>query len=215
MKDTNNVSKKIFDFIYNMAVSDATRRVATGEVKNKLEGNEEIKNAIKEYYNGSISFEKTVESINNITKKDEVLCNLSFGKIQKIINMTMKYLYIRDFGNSKKVSFFSQVHAPMDSYMIKFVYDSYCVLSDNDAKPGFKFDCPWSKLKYDALQDKKEYDAFQAAIEYIRENETDCANRIEFDYIYWDVAKSIYDEKLKLPRAEQRKKTAACWGKVI
>ena len=33
-----------------------------------------------------------------------------------------------------------------------------------------------------------------------------CSNRIEFDYIYRDVAKSIYDEKLKLPRAEQRKK---------
>ena len=50
----------------------------------------------------------------------EEISGLTFGNIQKLINMTMKYLYIRYYDECREN--FRCCHAPMDNRMIKIYF---------------------------------------------------------------------------------------------
>lgn len=66
---------------------------------------------------------------------------ITYGKAQKIVNMTMKLLYCFDDANRYKKSVFINCHAPIDSIIIKF----FCTES--------KTTPVWSKLDEDGYKD--------------------------------------------------------------
>ena len=62
-------------------------------------------------------FYKYEEQIGRIVAKSDVKGHIfGFGNIQKLINMTMKYLFIRYYDNVEREYFFC-CHAPVDSIM--------------------------------------------------------------------------------------------------
>ncbi|SKB93343.1 hypothetical protein SAMN06296386_109125 [Lachnospiraceae bacterium] len=182
----------VFDFIFGMAVSDATNLGPNTKKDEKTDilENKKIKDEVKRYSdyilsNGAegvgVSFE---EAVANIKSNDD----LSFGKIQKILNMTTKYLFIRYYDDESKKGF-DKCHAPMDSIMRDFVYESYYIVQGkerkNSEKPGFKKDCSWSQVE------KKEYDNYQKAIDQIIKSKKLNINRVEFDFMFWNQAKRL------------------------
>ncbi len=112
----------IFDFAFSLALGDATRRVAEDSDVNL--GSNDVKEEVKTYAetiikgNKGLDFESTVKNIQNINQ------DFTFGKIQKLINMTMKYLYIKYYDNPDVKKRYSLCDAPLDSLMRDFVYKS-------------------------------------------------------------------------------------------
>lgn len=128
------INEYVFDFIYGMAINDAMNRVAgvRKDDKVKLGENNKIRESVKGYaesiINGEIIDYDIVEQIiedNNCSKKVDCL---NFGKIQKLINMTMKYLYIKYHDDPEVSKNFDKCYAPMDGIMLKFVFESYYMM---------------------------------------------------------------------------------------
>ena len=201
----------VFNFCYEMAVNDAMNRVSDKGEKDEVLKNDEIKNIIKEYVERIIKGEKLnfcnkVKSIEEIKYKDDK--SLNFSRIQKLINMTVKYVYMQYYDNKIIRQRFGNCGAPMDSYMIQFVYDSYLVIFGK--KPEFRKGLSWSTLK-----DETEYNLYQDAIDTIIMDENiigdhEMINRIEFDYMFWDAAKSIYGKNLN--KDQRNNKLQEIWG---
>ena len=177
MKEGFVINRSIFDFYYYLAVLDATKRVSKAEEKEALLKKPEIKTAILTYAenvinnNGNPDFYCTLERIKKISEN-----KLSFGKIQKLINMTMKYLYSQFYYIPECRERFKKCHAPMDRKMLHFVYVKYKELFEE--YPGFSRDLSWSKMT-----ERKIYDNYQNAIRRIIENENKDLLPIEFDYV--------------------------------
>ena len=219
---TETIEEKIFDFAYNMALLDSTRRTKAAGLKSQIAQLTGIRDAIKTYagyyylgkgnkeYAGS--FDKCVEKIQEI----KVGGPFTFGNIQKLINMTMKYLYIRYYGCNGVRERCKDCHAPMDSIMMTFIYESYYVLHRTDssnkkngiAPPGFKRE-GWSNLL-----DDTEYKCFQCKIQWIIKERKLQMNPIEFDYCFWDAARNVkYDESGKERRVGDRiAEVKKIWG---
>ena len=213
------IDECVFDFIYEIALNDATNRVSEEGDKARILENEDIKKAVKEYKTNILNatavynnlFCETVEKIrvaNERRGKGNKVENLTFGKIQKLINMTMKYVYIEYFRSSdKKKPNFAICHAPMDSIMRDFVFVSHNIVRgkslENKENPGFTRDCSWSKLP--AMEGP--YQNFQEAIDSIIEVKNLGINRIEFDYLFWDKARALQGKRLN----EQWMKAEEIW----
>ena len=198
------VDEKVFDFIYSMALNDAMNRVSKEGDKSKLAGNKGIKEEVKKYANNIISgnetdLKTTINEIKRINKDSEKqIENFTFGKIQKLINMTMKYLYIKYSENDVVKKNYMACHAPMDSIMRDFVYESYYMLYPEKPKNsiGFTKECSWSGI--DSRDKIMEYYAFQSAINDIIKKKNLHISHIEFDYKYWGEASKIFKEEKKI-----------------
>lgn len=209
----------IFDFIYGEAMNDATRRTNAASIKNTDLDRTALKGRVKKYVESLINGENPnfcdwVEGTENILKKAGIN-EFTFGNIQKLVNMTIKYLYVRYYDNEEIKSRLKLCDAPMDRIMVCFVYESYYVVQGttskekrNIEKPGFEIDCAWSNLTNNC-----EYNAFQKAIDIIIEKKKLDISRIEFDYMYWEKAKTVkYDENGKERKQDERiKKTIEIW----
>lgn len=139
------VDDKIFDFIYTIAMRDATLQKAyelSGYKTSKgakkpddykkevLLQNNVAKDIIREYIDNIISgnnpnfydVEKDVEkSFDSFIKDKKYLSSFTFGNCQKLINMTVKYFYIVTYLEPKIRSHFNCCHCPMDNIMIERV----------------------------------------------------------------------------------------------
>ncbi len=202
-----NMDDAIFDFAFSMALGDATRRVA--EDSDKDLGNDNVKNEVKKYVDTIIKGSKGVNFDSTVNKIQEFNQDFTFGKIQKLINMTMKYLYIKYYDNSEVRERYSQCYAPLDSLMRDFVYKSYYYFTtDNNRKPNnvkaiFDPECSWSKIgKPDYKRD--DYDNYQEAIKKLIEIAKDKGllinNKIEFDYLFWGEAKKLRDKNTTIDK---------------
>ena len=211
----SNIKDDIFDFCYGMAIEDATKRVSKKHEKGWLEKNTDIKEIVKDYADSIIS-NTARESLYDISKriqeKDNNIEKLTFGKIQKLVNMTMKYLYIRYYDCKSIKKRFAPCDAPMDGAMIAFVYESYHILMDNmDSKNLFNRECAWSKIDFgEKVNSIEDYEKYQCTIQAIITKAKLNINRIEFDYMCWNKAKQLQDKI----REEQRKEIKEFWERV-
>ncbi len=210
--ERRKIDESVFDFIYGMALNDATNRTAgikSGDKGDLLEI-DKIKEAVRDYAEGiinnaeGVNFEDAVNKIQdaNLKSKKYVEC-FCFGKIQKLVNMTIKYLYIRYYDDSIFRKALDNCDAPMDSIMMDFVFESYFFVQGIERKrgetPGFNKETPcWSSFK----SKEDGYQAFQEAIDRIIKEKQLGINRIEFDFQYWEKAKSFHsalaEEKKRL-----------------
>ncbi len=101
--------------------------------------------------------------------------SVAFGKAQKIVNMTFKYLYC--FDNAKDYSYkFDFCHIALDSYILDWVYDE-CL---KEKYNGIKFtkygknSLPnWSNLEYSAKDNIPQYKEIQEIIRHKIKSEED------------------------------------------
>ena len=202
------IDSRIFDFMYEIALNDATNRVSKKGDKEKVLENESIKATIMTYANTILKgeandslFSETVKRITKIVNQEGGgIEGFSFGKIQKLINMTMKYLYI-EYCQSSRADNFKACHAPMDSVMRNFVFESYCII--HDKTPGFSSYRAWSTI----TEINGDYSAFQTAIDDIIMCKELPIHRLEFDYLFWNQAKIIQGRKKK----DQRTLVEGIW----
>ena len=118
----------------------------------------------------------------NKTLCDEYNTNLgfSFGNVQKLVNMTAKYMYLSAYGDEKRRALFRNCHCPMDSVVMKKIVE-------NKEKYLFEkigFEIPWSRLKISDTKSLEEYERFQKYIKKIAEREK--IYPIEVDFLLWD-----------------------------
>ncbi len=207
-----------FDFIYIMALGDSMNRVSAPLDKERIRNCMEIKETVKCYANSIIfnqdglSFEDAVNSIIEHANNCDV--QLSFGKVQKLINMTMKYLYLKYYDNPNIIKHFNKCHAPMDSVMRDFVYASYTALGLGN-NPGFPRTCHWSTLGTEQ-NPKYNYDNYQTAIneliKYAKKHYLSISNSIEFDYLFWQRARILRDSSLLF---HQQDKALEIWLELL
>ena len=180
--ERTEINAHIFDYIYELALRDATTRVLRKGEKAILSENDRIKELVKEYAEGIINgdgtdFYITAREIEDLRGEID---DFTFGNIQKLINMTMKYLYVKYYDNAAIRDRFEKCHAPMDGIMRDFVYRKYRTLFGE--KPQFDYDLAWSNL---LENDKKKYEAYQEAVKKIIKKENKKMIPIEFDYVAW------------------------------
>lgn len=191
---TEPMENIVFDFIYKMALDDATRRIkGINQAIRKVIWNKKIKDDIVKKYTESVikgenpDFKDCINKILDVVH-DEFKIKITFGIIQKLLSMTMKYLYIRYYGTEIEKNF-NCCNGPMDSVMRDSVLGYYDnkKLEKKLENPGFDRETAWSKLDK-GTSDKKykldNYDNFQKGLELIKDNENIC-NKIELDFRLW------------------------------
>ena len=191
------------------------RERKTGKESEKQAENdfEELKNNIKEYtkepikkYLESILGDKKADlnhckyqcmldvfnGVNNFNKqineKDSKHKGFTFGNIQKLVNMSAKYLYIACYANPEMRTRFVFCDCPMDSIMIKGVVSE----AGRNKFERLRKETSWSSL---AITDgnnteikkiidliPKEYVEFQ---QWIRKNKYEYENVLDFDFRKW------------------------------
>ena len=200
------VDDKIFDFIYTIAMRDATLQKAYELIgyktskgakkpddykKEELLQNSTAKDIIREYIDNIIAgnnpnfydVEKDVEkSFDSFIEGKKYLSSFTFGNCQKLINMTVKYFYIVTYSDSTIRSYFNNCHCPMDNVMIKTVKRE---LKNNKPLKDFKITSEelsksWSRI---AQGNTSQYDAFQEIVKYLAQQQG--VSPIEYDYLMW------------------------------
>lgn len=176
---------KVFEFAFNEALNDATRR--TGAASKKVEfvavENEkvygEVKGLIKGYVDAIIEkqelwdFYEVEEKVEKCLK-EHGFNEFTFGNIQKLINMTMKYLYIACYSDKELRKRFNQCHCPMDRIMKDKVVKMYKECKDVDEEIvtitiGGETTKDWSKVSWSKItQDNPDaYKKFQEMVKYL------------------------------------------------
>ena len=208
----SNVQDKIFDFAYYEALNDATLQGAYLGSKEDVRKIDAVKDIVKKYVDKIIngkeeySFDDTVKEIeielenhNIITRKKDEDADLryifGFGNIQKLINMTVKYIFVGCYSNNTLRESFAKCHCPMDNEMIKIVYREYNKLADKEEELlitqrkgdkkyfGISNIC-WSKIDFEITDDKTSkaiYDNFQEMVKRLCE-EKESVLPIEYDF---------------------------------
>jgi len=219
-----SIEPKVFDFVYNIAMSDAIHRTNCEhniiEMFNSDEFEEAKRTAHSAVYNhasniitgSNIEVVDTANTVKASLNPDNLETGFKFGNAQKLINMTMKYLYIACSIDPHHREKFTSCNSPMDSIMRDFVYRSWEILEpDNRRKwPGFCISHAWSNMDGDS--GIAEYYAFQDTIRKIircKDIRIDGnpISLLEFDYLFWDKAKALRDKN----KDEQIRITEAIW----
>lgn len=209
----NVMDRTILEFVYVLAMREATLQLAyEGEKKwlTKVKNDdgtpnkdvEAFVNVLEEHVNavmGGETFDTQEKYNSSFYKVAEDICNkinackqnekvtFSFGNAQKLINMTMKYLYIMCYKNSENRELFRFCHCPMDGILLKHVWDQRKLsnLPGNWKRPDFL--ASWGKEK----DSHERYDAFQIAIKKLKDPDQ---YALEYDYKIW-ITKAEKSEK--------------------
>ena len=121
--------------------------------------------------------------------KEEWVGTFTFGNIQKLINMTAKYMYVTCYENQNKRDCFQYCHCPMDSVMIQTVDSAY---NGEIGKDVNWREVRWSKITDDLVSSPTEtipstsidvYKQFQTRVKELLKDRD--IYPIEYDFLYW------------------------------
>lgn len=202
MEQKTEVDKLIFDFAYELALRDAVMRTAYLGDKNKLRENREGKDIVFDYANKIINNDEfdyygIAKDLCNsfdefIEPKENSKVQFNFGNAQKLLNMTMKYLYIMCYKNNELRDKFQNCHCPMDGIMIdKVINELKKLKSEGDSSVqqytqrgyiGFLKSKSWSRLS--VSDDKAVYEQFQKSVKFLAKKQD--LYPLEYDYYLWN-----------------------------
>lgn len=207
MYNNSTTESKIFEFIYGCAMHDAVIQLAFTGSKRWVGQVDGAKNAVKEYidniiagsfhdqHDHDISFFKTAKSVCNeinsyAEKPSSATDRFTFGNAQKLINMAVKHCYIMRYRNISLVDKFRYCHCPLDSRMLKKIWDLYIEVEDcnklqRKQNLGSDFLASWGHedFKDDCNDFPERYNKYQTIIRKWSER-IGCIP-IEFDYYVW------------------------------
>ena len=194
------IQDKIFEFIYGAGLHDATAQRAypchKGEEK-QLKNNKEAVEIVKGYVDNIIKGTpddfydiamRLVNSFNMFEKTNGMKELFTFGNAQKLINITVKFMYIVSYNNVEMQQLFANCHCPLDRKMGGFVKkelkklrmykslprDIVTIIDNNLWK---KWDGTWSKVSVES------YRQYQTVVMYLSKKEG--VIPIEYDYIHF------------------------------
>lgn len=130
------LKKELYEFAYSEAVDDSTRRSFSGKTTvENIRKNESAKEAICSYVTKGIK--KGVDLSDFLVCCDTVLDSIddpdfSFGNAQKLINMTVKHLFISCYLDKTYRNSFKSFDCAMDRLMIHKVWMKYKTVFPND-----------------------------------------------------------------------------------
>ncbi len=199
-----NIDDCVFNFVYKMAMNDATMQLAYTGKKSDVLSVGAAKSHVREYIEKILAGDTMdFEKISNLLKKDfEDYEDFTFGNIQKLINMTVKYYYICTYTDEIMKSLFKQCDCPMDRVMITDVVARYKEQIDNDPIQkekrieyytiGDKETSDWSRVSWSKIgfknsndQTSKEiYKKYQEMVAYLAKNKG--ISPIEYDFVSWE-----------------------------
>ncbi|WP_026488625.1 hypothetical protein [Butyrivibrio sp. XBB1001] len=176
------IRKAVFNFIYLEALDDATRRTEAASLKHSIEGMESVREIVKEYAESVVHgdnpcFYYYEQKIEDVLYEQEKYRKFTFGNIQKLINMTMKYLYIQYYDTDIYKNF-TCCNVPLDSGMRDLIRKDYGVKT-------ISWECAWSKITRESTDRKYSLDNyinFQDAVVAIVKNDSRYRIPLEFDY---------------------------------
>lgn len=183
-KERKKENEGVFDFAVRRAYEDMQPRTITGH--NKISASvkdiqEELKEKFIEYFKGDIPESKEVfyekhhelcslflDEINNLLRKNNLKL-LAYGKAQKVVNMTFKYLYccIDECDELKdKKEWFRYCHMPLDRFSLEWIYRRDKGIKRKQIES-------WSKLT------EEEYQNIKNIVESY------CKEPLQLDFIVW------------------------------
>ena len=197
MGEINDAS---FDFVYELALRDATLRNAYNGDMDELRNNSTAKKEVKLYIEKLLGteepsdiFMETANSLGNAFRD-----SLTFGNIQKLINMTTKYFYISCYYDKTLRNKFIKCHCPMDSVMVDTVIHELEALK-KESKDTFQQEKikkflkrgnktllrkPWSNMSFNDAEEDQQYWLFQQIVCFLAEQKNILP--IEYDYLMWN-----------------------------
>lgn len=123
--------------------------------------------------------------------------SFTYGNAQKLINMTSKYLYIRNYSNPKLTVSFRNCHCPLDNQIVKklkgdvkrgsnldkSIKELFGTVNDSENANTWRqyLDLPWSSCS------KPRYKFFQDVVRIVlKEKYNNELTPLEYDYIKWN-----------------------------
>lgn len=205
MEDNKTMQDYLFDFAYGEALRDAINQQSFKGEKNYLYDCEEGKAVVRTYIDAILkgehpSFNKAEEeaeaNFNEFirSKRPESNQEFTFGNTQKLINMTVKYIYISAYVQRCEVfrNLFADCHCPLDRLMAGMVREEFDQADDeaaqvikeesSDIYKKINKDITWSKV------DKETYNCYQQMVRLLAEREN--LIPIEYDFVKWGTSKS-------------------------
>ena len=205
MEDNKTMQDYLFDFAYGEALRDAINQQAFKGEKNYLYDCEEGKAAVRTYIDNILkgehpSFEdaekKTEEEFNKYIESQRPESNqrFTFGNTQKLINMTVKYIFISAYAQSYEEfrKLFADCHCPLDRLMAGIVREEFDKADDEAAQrikkqlsdnyKRINKDMTWSNI------DVETYNCYQQMVRLLAEKEK--LIPIEYDFVKWGTSKS-------------------------
>ena len=135
----DKIQEEIFNFIYAMALRDATLQKAYEGEKAPLLDVSGAKKSTREYIDNLLCGKKTdfYSTVADIQEsfRGKGYKNFTFGNAQKLLNMTVKYVYIAAYSSQDYANFrekFRNCHCPMDNHMIECIIKQ----ADDELKGG-------------------------------------------------------------------------------
>lgn len=208
--DKENILSKIFEFTYMCALRDAILREAFKGEKTWVENVVAAKVILRTYIDKVLNSEfdsqanhdkcfleiaNKICKVINEAKPQNGIATFSFGNAQKLINMTVKYIYSFCYQNPNLRDGFRYCHCPLDSIMLNKVWqlceDHYGGSNQRREKLGRsdEFLKPWgnegsnNEIQPNLIDFPKRYLLFQKAVKDII-GQGDIFP-IEFDYLEW------------------------------
>ncbi len=130
-------------------------------------------------------------AVNCAEKKNGVPTLFAFGNAQKLINISLKYVYIVELSNPEYQKFFSCCHCPMDQVLLEHVWTNRKILnawkqaSDNDRKrDGFLKS--WGNENFEDGNLPSRYRLFQ---DCVKELAGEDMSRLDYDFSIWNKMK--------------------------
>ena len=119
------------------------------------------------------------------------LDDVTFGKLQKVVNMIFKNLYCFDNAD-KHENYFRFCDMPLDSYTLEWVKREWKKRSDNQSEK-----ICWSKITWSNL-DKNEYTKIQSMIKKICTDRTEHGMTVlQLEFVVWpEIQKELAVENL-------------------
>ena len=182
----------IFNFIYELSLRDATLQKAYAGSLDKLRNNDKAKGYVKEYIDKLMnnelndnSFLETAEKVENSFNGYEPA--FTFGNVQKLINMSAKYMFIACYNNKESRKLFGLCHCPMDSIMVDVVINQIKEKGEfnNLLKRKATFlRQGWSNIESNDCNSSgklpDQYELFQKIVKFLADEEG--CTPIEYDY---------------------------------
>ena len=205
MEDNKTMQDYLFDFAYGEALRDAINQQSFKGEKNYLYDCEEGKAVVRTYIDAILkgehpSFNKAEEEaeakFNEFirSKRPESNQEFTFGNTQKLINMTVKYIYISAYVQRCEEfrNLFADCHCPLDRLMAGMVREEFDQADDEAAQvikeessviyKKINKDITWSKV------DVETYNCYQQMVRLLAEKKN--LIPIEYDFVKWGTSKS-------------------------
>lgn len=202
---------KLFAYAYGSALHDAVNQQAFQGKKKPLRNNQKAQNIAKEYIDAILAgsnpdFYETAEKIEDSFAEfvsanydeiatfqedangDSIIPQFRFGNAQKLINMTVKNMYLLAYADENLRDKFYRCHSPMDNRIVDLMRKELTRLKTEGDKEATALldqwrDCGntgWSRIE---STDREKYEKFQVIIRFLAEK--DGISPIEYDFKMW------------------------------